>query len=91
MMDRSVLGDAEVEGTIKKDFIYVRVNVDKSEDLARLYGIRGYPSSWFLEPSGARVIEVPGYVDKSIFKKVLQFVKGGYYKSTDINSYLKKK
>ncbi len=91
MMDRSVLGDAEVEGMLKKDFVYVRINVDKSDEIARLYGIRGYPSSWFLEPTGARIIEVPGYVDKSIFKKVLQFVKGGYYRNTDINSYLKKK
>ena len=91
MMDRSVLGDTEVESMLKKDFIYVRVNVDKTEDLAKLYGVRGFPSSWFLEPSGARVIEVPGYVDKSVFKKVLQYVKGGYYKSTDINAYLKKK
>ncbi len=91
MMDRSVLGDTEIEPVLKKDFIYVRINVDKTEDIARLYGIRGYPSSWFLEPTGARIVEVPGYVDKSLFKKVLQFVKGGYYKSMDINAYLKKK
>ncbi len=90
-MDRSVLGDTEVESTLKKDFVYVRINVDKTDDLAKLYGIRGYPSSWFLEPSGTRVVEVPGYVDKSVFKKVLQFVRGGYYKSTDINAYLKKR
>ena len=89
-MDRSVLGDAEVGAQLKKDFVYVRINVEKSDDIARLYGIRGYPSSWFLEPTGGRVVEVPGYVDKSLFKKVMQFVKGGYYKSTDINSYLKK-
>jgi thioredoxin-related protein len=91
MMDRSVLGDTEIGALLNKDFIYVRVNVDRTTELAKLYGIRGYPSSWFLEPSGARVVEVPGYVDKSVFKKVLQYVKGGYYKSTDINAYLKKK
>ena len=91
MMDRSVLGDTEIETMLQKQFIYVRVNVDKTTDLAKLYGIRGYPSSWFLEPSGARVIEVPGSVDKSVFKKVLQYVKGGYYRTTDVNAYLKKK
>jgi thioredoxin-related protein len=91
MMDRSVLGDTEIEGMLNREFVYVRVNADKTTELAKLYGIRGFPSSWFLEPSGARVMEVPGYVDKSVFKKVLQYVKGGYYKSTDINAYLKKK
>ncbi len=90
-MDRSVLGDADVDTVLKKDFIYVRINVDKADDIARLYGVRGYPSSWFLEPTGARILEVPGYVEKPLFRKVLQFVKGGHYKSTDINAYLKKK
>ena len=90
-MDRSVLGDTQIETTLKKDFVYVRVNVDKTTELAKLYGVRGFPSSWFLEPSGGRIVEVPGYVDKSVFRKVLQYVKGGYYRTSDINAYLKKK
>jgi thioredoxin-related protein len=90
MMDRSVLGDTEIEALLKKDFVYVRIDVEKTTDLAKLYGIRGYPSSWFLEPSGARIIEVPGYVQKPLFKKVLQYVKGGHYRTTDVNDYLKK-
>ena len=90
MMDRSVLGDTEIETLLKKDFIYVRIDVDKATDLAKLYGIRGYPSSWFLESSGARIVEVPGYVQKALFKKVLQYVKGGYYRTSDVNDYLKK-
>jgi thioredoxin-related protein len=91
MMDRSVLGDTEIGTMLKKDFIYVRIDAEKTTDLAKLYGIRGFPSSWFLESSGGRIVEVPGYVQKPLFKKVLQYVKGGYYKSTDINAYLKKK
>jgi thioredoxin-related protein len=91
MMDRSVLGDAEIETMLKKDFVYVRIDVDKTTDIAKLYGVRGYPSSWFLESSGARIVEVPGYVQKPLFKKVLQYVKGGYYKSTEVNDYLKKR
>ena len=90
-MDRSVLGDTEIETMLKKDFVYVRVNVDKTAELAKLYGVRGFPSSWFLEPSGGRIVEVPGYVDKSVFRKVLHYVKGGYYRTSDINAYLKKK
>lgn len=91
MMDRSVLGDAEIETMLKKDFVYVRIDVDRTTDITKLYGIRGYPSSWFLESSGARIVEVPGYIQKTLFKKVLQYVKGGYYKSTDVNDYLKKR
>ncbi len=91
MMDRSVLGDKDIETTLKKDFIYVRIDGEKAGELARLYGVRGFPSSWFLEPSGARIFEAPGYMDRPLFKKVLQYVKGGYYKTTGINDYLKRK
>jgi len=91
MMDRSVLGDTEIETMLKKDFVYVRIDVDKTTDITKLYGVRGYPSSWFLESSGARIVEVPGYIQKSLFKKVLQYVKGGYYRTTDVNDYLKKR
>ena len=90
-MDRSVLGDTEIEAVLKKDFVYVRIDVDKSADLARLYGVRGFPYSWFLGPSGERIVEVPGYVQTSLFKKVLRYVKDGYYRTSDVNDYLKKR
>ena len=90
-MDRSVLGDMDIDTMLKKDFVYVRINVDKTTELAKLYGVRGFPSSWFLEPSGGRIVEVPGYVEKPLFMKVLQFVKGGHYRTSDINAYLRKK
>ncbi len=90
-MDRSVLGDADIDTMLKKDFVYVRINVDKTTEIAKLYGVRGFPSSWFLDPSGTRIVEVPGYVEKPLFRKVLQFVKGGFYRTSDINAYLRKK
>ena len=91
MMDRSVLSDKEIETMLRKDFVYVRIDADKTSDLARLYGVRGYPSSWFLESSGARIVEAPGYIEKPLFKKVLQYIKSGQYRTSGVNDYLKKK
>ena len=90
MMDKEVLGDKEIGTLLKRDFIYVRIDGEKTTDLAKLYGVRGFPSSWFLEPSGARIVEAPGYIQKPLFKKVLQYVSGGHYRTTDVNAYLKK-
>lgn len=91
MMDKEVLGDKEISNLLKRDFIYVRINAEKTTDIAKLYGVKGYPSSWFLESSGARIVEAPGYIQKPLFKKVLQYVSGGYYKSMDVNTYLRKR
>jgi thioredoxin-related protein len=90
MMDKEVLGDKEIGNLLKRDFVYVRINAEKTEDIAKLYGVRGFPSSWFLESSGARIVEAPGYIQKPLFKKVLQYVSGGYYRTMDVNAYLKK-
>lgn len=91
MMDKEVLGDKEISNLLKRDFIYVRINAEKTTDIAKLYGVKGFPSSWFLESTGARIVEAPGYIQKPLFKKVLQYVSGGHYKSMDVNTYLRKR
>jgi len=90
MMDKEVLGDKEIGNLLKRDFVYVRINADKATDIAKLYGVRGFPSNWFLESSGARIVEAPGYIQKPLFKRVLQYVSGGHYRTMDVNAYLKK-
>lgn len=89
-MDKEVLEDKEIGNLLKKDFVYLRIDGEKTTDLAKLYGIRGFPSSWFLDPSGARIVEAPGYIQKPLFRKVLQYVIGGHYRTVDVNAYLKK-
>ena len=91
MMDKKTLSDKEIDAVLKKSFVYQRIDVEKSEDVARLYGINGYPVCWFLEPSGKRIMSAPGYIDQPTFKRVLEYIKDGHYKQTEINDYLKKK
>jgi len=90
-MEKNTLADKEIGAILDKDFYLLRINVEKSPDLAKLYQVKGYPSSWFLESSGKRIIEAPGYIQKPLFKKILEYVKGNHYKNTDIHEYLKKK
>jgi thioredoxin-related protein len=91
MMDKNTLADKEIEDVLKNNFVYQRIEVEKSPDLAKLYGVEGYPASWFLEPSGKRLFEAPGYIQKPLFRKVLEYVKGGYYRQMSLNDYMEKK
>jgi thioredoxin-related protein len=91
LMDKDTLADKDVNAVLKKDFIYLRVDTDTSADLAMLYEIRGTPSSWFLEPSGKPIRQIPGYIPKKEYKTVLEFIRGKHYKETDIQSYFSKK
>jgi len=90
VMDKNTLADSDVSSTLKHDFVYLRIDVDRSKDLARLYRITGTPSSWFLEPTGKRIFEAPGYMPKSDYKTILEYVKGKYYDSMDLMAYMKK-
>jgi len=89
-MDKEVLADNEINTTIKKNIVYLRVDVEKRDDLARFYGVRGYPTTTLLEPNGQQIIQIPGYIEKNTFKKLLIFVKGKHYKTMNLKEFLRK-
>jgi len=81
-MDRDVLNDREINPTLKNDIVYIRIDVDKKNDIASLYAVRGYPTTAMLDPSGKRIAQIPGYIPKGEFKKMLSYLKGKHYKAT---------
>jgi len=89
-MDKEVLAENEINTTLKKNIVYLRVDVEKRDDLARFYGVRGYPTTTFLEPNGQQIIQIPGYIEKGAFKKLLTFVKGKHYKTMNLKEFLRK-
>jgi thioredoxin-related protein len=89
LMGGKTLADKEIAAILKKDFVFLRVDVDKSDDLGRLYRISGTPSSWFLESSGKRVGEIPGYVETQDYKHILEYMKGRHYREMGLQDYLK--
>ncbi len=77
LMDKDTLADRGIAALLKRDFVFLRIDTDKSSDLAMLYGIRGTPWSWILDPSGKRIGQVPGYVAKADYKALLESVSKG--------------
>jgi thioredoxin-related protein len=90
LMDKDTMADSEVGGMLKRDFVVLRVDADSSQDLTKLYHITGTPSSWFLDSTGKRILEAPGYIQKPTYKKLLEYVKGKHYNNMDVMAYLKK-
>ena len=90
LMDKSTLADGDVRAMLQRDFVFLRVDVDRSGDLSAFYRIMGTPSSWFLDASGKRILEAPGYIQKPTYKKLLEYVKGKHYNDMDVEAYLGK-
>jgi uncharacterized protein len=89
LMEQDTLADKEII-RILAGFHVVKIDTAGNRGLARRYSVNVYPTFWFLEGSGKRIVETPGYMGKPIFKKILEYVKGAHYKTQDIYQYLKK-
>ncbi len=85
-----MLAEKEISVALKKKIVYLRIDVEKREDLARFYGVRGYPTTTFLKPNGQPVIQIPGYIEKSDFKKLLTFVVEKHYNTMNLKEFLRK-
>ncbi len=87
-MDRNVLNDSDISPMLKKDFVYIRVDVDKRPDLARKYQVRGYPTTILIDSDGRTIAKMPGYIPKNDFKKMLSYLKGKHYKTMSPTDFL---
>jgi thiol-disulfide isomerase/thioredoxin len=63
MMDRDVFSDAEVGAFFNERFINARIDMEKGEGpgLAGQYGVRAYPSLFFIDGSGEMAHTAIGY------------------------------
>lgn len=89
-MDQDVLADRDIRTFLKNKAVYLRINADKRNDLTKFYSVLGYPTTSFLEPSGHRIIQIPGYIEKQDFRKVLAYATGKHYKTIGLMDFLKK-
>ena len=89
-MEKTTLADKGIDAMLKKDFVFLKIDADKATDLTRLYRISGTPSSWFLDASGNRLGEMPGYYEVKDYRKILEYVKGKYYARMDLRDFMEK-
>jgi len=81
MMDEKTFSNSEVADYLNEKFIAVRVNGDKNKEIASLYKVRAYPSSFFLKSNSDTIGYKMGYLDVKNFMKLVDFVNMEYNKS----------
>jgi len=101
MLDQTYSNE-EVKKILSDKFVTIKINarsenkVVESEkeiserELATLYQVSGYPTTWFLESNHSRVAPLPGYVTTEQFVPVLNYISEGWYKSISFKEYLEK-
>jgi len=101
-MDKETYSKEEVIGILNENFVVVKVNAESNNkviengeeiterELAKLYQVTGYPTTWFLESNHSRVAPLPGYVTTEQFIPVLNYIGEGWHKSISFKEYMEK-
>lgn len=101
-MDREVYARREVDAYLSSHFVTVRLNAESGElaawrgknysarSLAEAFGVNGYPTTVFLDASGNKLVNVPGYIPADRFLLLLRFIGDGHMaKQESWEDYLK--
>jgi thioredoxin-related protein len=101
-MDRSTFKDPKIVSFLSDNFVTVRVNGEaktmvshdgekmSERTLTKTFGVRGFPTFWFLDSKGERIGPAPGYKPSATFLPLLRYVGGNHYKTMSYENYLKK-
>jgi len=100
VMDEKTYVDPAVAGLMKESFVAVKLNAERANpvnfkgkaytemDLARNFDISGFPTTMFLASDGTVIGKIPGYIEAPMFKKILEYLTSGSYKSMSLDQYL---
>ena len=101
-MEKETFSDEEVKKILSDKFVAVKINARSENkviengkeiserELAILYQVSGYPTTWFLEIAHTRIAPLPGYVTTEQFIPVLNYIGEGWYKNISFKEYLEK-
>lgn len=101
-MDKETYSNEKVKGILNENFVVVKVNAESDNkviengkeiterELAKLYQVTGYPTTWFLESNHSRIAPLPGYVAAERFVPVLNYIGEGWHKSISFKEYMEK-
>ena len=99
VMDRQTYGNPEVAAYLRDNFVLAKVNGEASgkihwqgkeiteKQLARAFGVTGYPATYFLKPNAELLGGVSGYIEHSDFMIYARYVHTRWYEKGKISDY----
>lgn len=102
-MNRTTFKETEVVKILNGDFVSIKVDCESNleldidgykiteRNLARAeYGVRGYPTYWFLKSDAERIGPLSGYQESNRLKDILFYIKNELYDKMKFDEYLEK-
>ncbi len=102
-MNRTTFRETDVIKILNGDFVSIKVDCESNleldvdgykiteRNLARAeYGVRGYPTYWFLKSDTKRIAPLSGYQESNRLQDILFYIKNELYDKMKYDEYLEK-
>ena len=86
-MELTTFKDKGVIDYINENYIAIRVDSDKEQKIASLFGVRGLPSTWFLKSDSGKLSSMPGYIDSNRLLTILKFINTESYEKMSYQDF----
>jgi len=77
----------EIVRFLNDHFILIRTDIDREKKIASSYFVRSLPTSWFLEPDGTKITNIPGYVNPDTFLAILKYISSESYQKMTLKEF----
>jgi len=88
-MERDVLSRDDVKAKIEADFVPVKVDGDRQNDIAGKYMVFSYPTYMMMDGDGNVLYKCFGSMSADDFKCLLDYVSTGAYRNMTLGDYVK--
>lgn len=101
-MDEATYKNTDVVKLLSQKFIVIKLNPEQNaqytfnnqpvngSQLAKMFGVRGYPTTGFLSESGKLITAVPGFIPPENFLPILSYIEGKWYDKMGFEEFQKK-
>lgn len=102
VMDEKTYGDKTVIDYVKKNVVMAKLNAETREkfkfrdayysgrELSMMFGVRGFPTTVFIDSSGGLITSVSGFIPADKFKHILVYLAENWYEKMKFDEFLKK-
>lgn len=88
-MEKTTFKRSAVIDYINENFIAIKVDSDREQEVSSKYYVRGLPTLWFLKSDQTKISNLPGYVDAKTFEGILKFINTESYEEMNYKEFKK--
>jgi thioredoxin-related protein len=90
-MENETFRNPEVVSFLNRNFVSVWISSDADRAVAARYFVRGFPTTWFLDESGEKISNRPGYVQSDTFLAILRYLHSDAYTRMSFHDFTARK